>query len=65
MTKIIVEIDSAKKAATLKEMLDELSFVKRVSYITKNSGMIATLKDHEITKSAIVKRKNPAIAKHL
>jgi hypothetical protein len=65
MTKIIVEIDSAKKAATLKEMLDELSFVKKVSYINKSSDMITALQDHESTKSAIVKRKNPAIAKHL
>ena len=38
MTKIIVEIDSAEKAATLKEMLDELSFVKKSILYQKGKG---------------------------
>ena len=65
MTKIIVEIDNPQKAATLKEMLDELSFVKKVSYINKTKDIIDALQEHEILKAAIVKRKNPAILKHL
>jgi flagellin-specific chaperone FliS len=65
MTKIIVEIDNAEKAATLKEMLDDLSFVKKVSYIKKAKDIIEALQEHEIIKNAIVKRKNPAILKHL
>ena len=65
MTKIIVEIDNAEKAATLKEMLDELSFVTKVSYIKKARDIIEALQEHEIIKNAIVKRKNPAILKHL
>ncbi len=65
MTKLIIEIDNAQKAANLKEMLDEMSFVKKVSYITRVKDIIEALQEHEATKSAIVKRKNPAILKYL
>jgi hypothetical protein len=65
MTRIIIEIDNAKKAASLKEMLGEMSFVKKVSYLRKNKDIIDALQEQEAIKNAIVKRKNPAIAKHL
>jgi hypothetical protein len=65
MTRIIIEIDNAQKAASLKEMLGEMSFVKKVSYLTKSKDIIEALQEKEVIKNAIVKRKNPAIAKYL
>jgi flagellin-specific chaperone FliS len=65
MTKIIIEIDNHQKAATLKELLNELSFVKKVTYIKKAKDIIDALQEHEMLKRAIIKRKNPAIAKYL
>jgi hypothetical protein len=65
MTRIIIEIDNAQKAASLKEMLDEMSFIKKVSYLTKSKDMLAALQEKEVIKKAITKRKNPAIARHL
>ena len=65
MTRIMVEIDNAKRAANLKEMLDEMSFVKRTTYIKKSKDIIDALQEQQLLKDAIVKRKNPAILKHL
>jgi hypothetical protein len=65
MTRIIIEIDNAQKAASLKEMLGEMSFVKKVSYLTKSKDIIEALQEKEVIKNAIVKRKNPAITRHL
>jgi tRNA C32,U32 (ribose-2'-O)-methylase TrmJ len=65
MTRIIVEIDNAKKAASLKEMLDEMSFVKKTTYVKTSRDIIDALQEQQVLKGAMVKRKNPAILKYL
>ena len=42
-----------------------MSFVKKVSSITKKNEMILALQELEAMKKAIVRRKNPAIAKYI
>lgn len=57
------EINSEKKVkAKTKTTLD---FVKKVSSISKRKDLISVLQVHENVKTAIVKKKNKAIAKYL
>ena len=65
MQTLIVEIDSNAKAKELLSVLSSLSFVKKVSTVTKPKAMIAALQEHQEVKASIVKRKNKAISKYL
>ena len=65
MRTLIVEIDSPAKAKELSSILSSIDFVKKVSSVSKPKAMLAALQEHENMKSAIVKRKNKAIAKYL
>ena len=65
MQTLIVEIDSPSKAKELSAMLSSMNFVKKVISTKNPKEMIAALKEHENVKSAIVKKKNKAIAKYL
>ncbi len=65
MKTLVIEIESESKAKELSSMLSALNFVKRVSAVRKRKDIIAALEEHETVKSAIVKKKNKAIAKYL
>jgi hypothetical protein len=65
MQTLIVEIDSPAKAKELSDMLSSMNFVKKVFSVNKRKAMISALQEHENIKSAIVKKKNKAIAKYL
>ncbi len=65
MKTLVVEIESEARAKEVSTMLSALKYVKRVTSIKKRKDMIAALEEHETVKSAIVKRKNKAIAKYL
>jgi hypothetical protein len=65
MQTLIVEIESSSKAKELSSLLSSINFVKKVSSINKPKALIAALQEHENAKSAIIKRKNKAIAKYL
>jgi len=65
MQTLIVEIDSPLKAKQLSSMLSSMDFVKKVFTVNKPQEMISALEEHENIKSAIVKKKNKAIAKYL
>ena len=65
MQTLLVEIDSPAKAKELSAMLSSMDFVKNVFSIKKRKEMITALQEHEDIKSAIVKKKNKAIAKYL
>ena len=65
MKTLVVEIDSPAKAKELSAILSSMNFVKKVFSINKRKEMISALQEHENIKSAIVKRKNKAIAKYL
>ena len=65
MQTLIVEIDSNAKAKELLSVLSSLSFVKKVSAVTKPKAMVAALQEHQEVKASIVKRKNKAISKYL
>ena len=65
MEKIIVEIDSPSKAKELLSILSSMNFVKRASSVSNSKEMLSALMEHENIKTAILKRKNKAIAKYL
>lgn len=65
MEKILVEVESPDKARELVSILSALSFVNKVSAIQTPKSLIAALKEHELIKKAIVRKKNIAIAKYL
>lgn len=65
MQTLLVEIDSNSKAKELSAILSSMSFVKKVSTISKRKAMIEALQEHELVKTAILKNKNKAIAKYL
>jgi hypothetical protein len=65
MEKIIVEIESPAKAKELLSILSSINFVKKASSFNNSKAMLSALLEHENIKTAIVKRKNKAIAKYL
>ena len=65
MQTLIVEIDSPSKAKELSTILSSMNFVKKVTSTKNPKEMMQALQEHENIKSAIVKKKNKAIAKYL
>jgi hypothetical protein len=65
MQTLIIEIDSESKAKELSSVLSSMNFVKKVVSIKNPKAMLSALQEHEQVKSAIVKKKNKAIAKYL
>ncbi|TAH00799.1 MAG: hypothetical protein EAZ15_08325 [Sphingobacteriales bacterium] len=65
METLLIEIESPGKAREIRDMLLSMSFIKKVSPITKHKQLIIALQEHEDLKAAIVKNKNKAIAKYL
>ena len=65
MQTFIVDIESEKEAKELSSLLAALKYVMRFSIVKKKKDIISALEEHEQVKSAIVKKKNKAIAKYL
>ncbi|OFY63022.1 MAG: hypothetical protein A3H98_10695 [Bacteroidetes bacterium RIFCSPLOWO2_02_FULL_36_8] len=65
MKTIIAEIETTQKATELIHLLRDLKSVRSASVVSKRKDLITALIEHESIKSAIVKRKNPAIIKYL
>ncbi len=65
MQTLLIEIESPTKAKELTSMLSSMSFIKKVSSISKRTQLISALQEHENIKAVIVKNKNKAIAKYL
>ncbi len=65
MQTILIEIESPTKAKELTSMLSSMNFVKKVTAVNKKTKLLSALQEHNEIKSAIVKNKNKAFAKHL
>lgn len=65
METILVEIESSAKAKEFSSLLKSISFIKKVSPVTRKQDLLLALQEHEAIKKSILKKKNKAFLKYL